>query len=106
MPTKAFKTISDGLLDAIAFARGEKRRGRKRKVRLREVDVETLRMKLGLSQRDFAGVFGVSVGTVRNWEQGRRHPEGPARVLLNVIEKAPRTVLRAIWSGRAELEAP
>jgi putative transcriptional regulator len=59
----------------------------------------------GLSQEQFAAAFGVSLGTVRNWEQGRRTPDGPARVLLTVIEKSPRTVLRAIWPGASKGKA-
>lgn len=55
-----------------------------------------MRAKLGLSQADFAAAFGVSLGTVRNWEQGRRHPEGPARALLVVIDKSPKAVMGAL----------
>ena len=51
---------------------------------------------LGLSQTEFAAWFGLSPGTLRNWEQGRRVPEGPARVLLRVIERDPEAVRRAI----------
>jgi len=70
-----------------------------RKARSSDVDVAATRGKLGLSQEEFAAAFGVSAGTVRNWEQGRRTPDGPALVLLTVIDRAPRTVLRAIWTG-------
>jgi putative transcriptional regulator len=67
--------------------------------------VAATREKLGLSQGEFATAFGVSVGTVRNWEQGRRTPEGPALVLLTVIDRAPRAVLRAIWAGPSKRKA-
>ena len=60
------------------------------------VDVRAVRNRLGLSQQQFAAGFGVSVGTVRNWEQGRRQPEGAARVLLRVIEREPAAVKRAL----------
>ena len=70
-----------------------------------DVDVAATRGKLGLSQEQFAAAFGVSVGTIRNWEQGRRSPDGPALVLLTVIEKSPRTVLRAIWPGASNGKA-
>ena len=99
MSRKAFSAIAQGLEDAIALGKGSKVRGRVRKVRASDVDVAATRGKLGLSQEEFATAFGVSAGTVRNWEQGRRTPDGPALVLLTVIDKAPRTVLRAIWSG-------
>ena len=105
MAKKAFQAIADGLEDAIAFSRGEKARGRAHKVKARDINVVATREKLGLSQDEFATAFGVSVGTVRNWEQGRRTPEGPALVLLTVIEKAPRTVLRAIWTGPTKRKA-
>jgi putative transcriptional regulator len=49
-----------------------------------------------MSQDEFAAQFGISPATVRNWEQGRRQPEGPARVLLNIIEREPDVVKRAL----------
>jgi putative transcriptional regulator len=49
-----------------------------------------------MSQSQFATVFGVSVGTLRGWEQRRRVPEGPAQVLLAVIDREPEAVLRAL----------
>ena len=51
---------------------------------------------LGMTQKDFARNFGVSLDTVRNWEQGRRQPEGAARVLLAVIERNPVAVLEVV----------
>lgn len=65
-----------------------------------DIDIARLRASLGLSQREFAQGFGVSLGTLRNWEQGRRQPEGPARVLLTVIRKDPQHVVNAIWPER------
>ena len=100
MGSKAFEAIAEGLRDAIAYARGDKSRGRLHRVYVPDIDVERVRRGLGLSQVDFAAAFGVSVATVRNWEQGRRRPHGPAWVLLVVIEKAPRVVLDAIGMKR------
>jgi putative transcriptional regulator len=60
------------------------------------VDIAATRRRLGLSQTEFTAWFGISPGTLRNWKQGRRVPEGPARVLLRVIERDPETVRRAI----------
>ena len=57
-----------------------------------KVDVAAVRGRTGLSQAAFAGRIGVSLGMLRNWEQGRRTPEGPARVLLAMIERNPRIV--------------
>lgn len=59
-------------------------------------DIAATRRRLGLSQAEFAAWFGISPGTLRNWEQGRRVPEGPARVLLRVIERDPEAVRRAL----------
>ena len=105
MARKAFESISAGLRDAIASARGHDRRGRVRRVRVPDVDVGAVRAKLGLSQEDFAAAFGVSLGTVRNWEQGRRHPEGPARALLVLIDKAPKMVMEALGVRRHRRKA-
>ena len=63
------------------------------------VDVQAIRHKLGLSQREFALRFGFSLGTVRNWEQGHRGPEGSARALLTIIDREPEAVERALKTG-------
>lgn len=60
---------------------------------INEVDVRSIRAQYKLSQQEFAALLGISVKTLRNWEQGRRSPEGPARVLLLVAAKHP----EAIW---------
>jgi len=96
MTKKAFNAIREGLEDAIAYASGDKSKGEKHKVKIEEIDVRTLRNRLGLTQKQFAKLFGVSLATLRNWEQGRRRPEGPAMVLLNVIQREPEAVLRAL----------
>jgi len=62
-------------------------------------DVKTIRRKLRLSQAEFAKRFGFSVRTVQEWEQGRAVPDGPARILLRVIEKSPKLVERAVAAG-------
>ena len=59
-------------------------------------DVASIRKHLGLSQAEFADVFKIAVRTLRNWEQGIRQPEGPAQVLLQVIERQPKAVLNAL----------
>jgi putative transcriptional regulator len=58
-----------------------------------ETEVRALRVRFGLSQDKFANLVGISVGTLRNWEQGRRKPEGPARVLLKVASRHPEALL-------------
>lgn len=52
-------------------------------------DVKEIRSTYKLSQTEFAALMGISVKTLRNWEQGRRSPEGPARVLLQVAARHP-----------------
>jgi putative transcriptional regulator len=58
--------------------------------------VLAMRGTMGLSQRVFAKLLGVSVKTLQNWEQGRRQPSGPAAVLLTVLLTDPDAVLRAV----------
>lgn len=61
-----------------------------------EPDVVAIRERYGLSQERFAALLGISVRTLQNWEQGRRRPHGPARVLLRVAERHPEAVLDTI----------
>ena len=58
-----------------------------------ESEVKKIRQQYGLSQDKFAILMGISTATLRNWEQGRRKPEGPARVLLQVAAKHPDALL-------------
>lgn len=60
------------------------------------IDVAAIRSRLGLSQTEFSDRFGLPVGTVRDWEQGRRVPDKAAQVLLSVIAREPDAVTRAI----------
>jgi putative transcriptional regulator len=62
------------------------------------LDIRRIREKYNLTQEQFAAMLGISVGTLRNWEQGRRVPEGPAKVLLRVADKFPQAVLDAVRS--------
>jgi putative transcriptional regulator len=55
--------------------------------------IKSIRSKFHLSQNDFAHLIHISGSTLRNWEQGRRVPEGPARVLLLIAENNPETIL-------------
>ena len=56
------------------------------------LDVAAIRRRTGSSQAQFARGIGIAVSTLRNWEQGRRRPEGPARVLLALLDRNPRVV--------------
>lgn len=89
--------IIQGLQNAIAYAKGQNRKVRVHLVPVPgPVDVRKVRRRLGMSQGEFAAQFGINPATLRNWEQGRREPEGPARVLLNIIEREPDAVRRAL----------
>jgi putative transcriptional regulator len=59
-------------------------------------EVRDLRRRARLTQQEFAARLGVPVETIRNWEQGKRAPRGPARALLTVIAHAPDTVFAAL----------
>lgn len=60
------------------------------------IDVRELRLSLGMSQPEFALRFGMPLSTLRQWEQGRRYPDGAARTLLLVIKHYPEMVCQAI----------
>ncbi|UGV26265.1 helix-turn-helix domain-containing protein [Rhodopseudomonas boonkerdii] len=66
------------------------------KSRASEPEVRDLRRRAQLTQTEFAARLGVPVETIRNWEQGKRSPRGPARALLAVIAHAPDTVFAAL----------
>ena len=87
--SKAYDSVKKGLEEALAHAKGQDVGARVHAIDVPEPDVAAIRARAGLSQAEFARSIGVAVGTVRGWEQGRRRPEGPARVLLALIEKRP-----------------
>ena len=89
--------IVEGLEDALEFAQGETEGRVAHQVHVPEqVDVKDIRTKLSMTQKEFAERFGFTVFSVRNWEQGRRQPEGPARILLTIIDREPQAALRAL----------
>lgn len=94
MDKKLFAELVESVTEAGEIARGE--RTPSREFHVADTDVRRIRQASGLSQAKFAKLIHVELGTLRNWEQGRRTPTGPARVLLHAIEKDPRAVLRAI----------
>lgn len=89
--SEAFESIRKGLTQAVAHASG------KRNIliyRPNKINVKAIRNKIGMTQMQFASSFGISVATLRHWERGDRIPQGPARVLLSVVDKSPKTVLQ------------
>jgi putative transcriptional regulator len=87
--TQAFDQIATGLREAIAFAKGDSQGVVVHQIIVEDSDVRAIRTATGLNQQEFATSIGVAVGTLRGWEQNRRRPEGPARVLLALIGKNP-----------------
>jgi len=88
----------DNLVESIKQA-GEIKQGVREPARVFEfspMDIKEIRHQLNKSQREFALMIGVSVGTLQNWEQGRRHPVGPARALLKVAAEKPEAVQEAL----------
>ncbi len=75
-------------LTAIRAHRAGKKRLKMKKLKAPS-DAAMIRHRLGLTQEAFAGLLGVSVQTLRNWEQGSRKPRGPALALLRIVEKNP-----------------
>ena len=78
---------------------GEIKRGSRKPSRvfeIRPVDIKAVRRKLRRTQSEFALMIGVSVSTLRNWEQGRRRPDGPARALLKVATENPEAIEQAL----------
>lgn len=104
MDDATFKDLTESLKQAAAHVRGETVPGlvvhAPRGIDVpREIDVAAIRRATELSQDAFARSIGVAVGTLRGWEQRRRQPEGPARVLLALIEKNPRLVQETLGAG-------
>ena len=93
---KAFEEIQAGLHEAVLHAQGGKTG-----VVVHEperLNVRGIRQKTGMTQQQFCAAFGLSLGTLRHWEQGDRHPRGPARVLMKAVERNPQAVLEAVSS--------
>jgi putative transcriptional regulator len=86
------------LLESVKQA-GDIRKGNRKPSRrsvIEEPDVASIREKYKMTQQEFSSMLGISVGTLRNWEQGRRKPQGPAKVLLKIAEKRPKAILESL----------
>ena len=95
---QVFADIMGGLDSALRHARGEHVPGLVVHVPP-SLDVAAIRSKTGLAQAAFSRTIGVSLRTLQNWEQGRRRPEGPARVLLAMVDKRPAVVRELLGVG-------
>ena len=91
MTDHAAHRIMQGLTEALAHAKCEMVSDLALHISA-QVDVPAIHHRTGLSQAAFSRRIGVSPETLRNWEQGRRSPKGPARVLLAMLDRNPRIV--------------
>lgn len=92
MKNELFEQLAQSLREAGKIRRGEMKPSRVFKIDPRN-DIVKVRGKLGLSQSKFAAILGISADTLQNWEQGRREPTGPAKVLLKIASKHPKVLL-------------
>lgn len=98
MKDAAFQELLTSVRQVGRIRRGESRASRV--ATFAPTDVQAVRAKLGTSQTEFALMIGVSVATLRNWEQGRRTPDGPALALLRVAARNPKAVIEALHTER------
>lgn len=92
---KFAKELVESLTEAAAHARGRKVRG----LRLTVVeipDVKAIRRSLRMSQNRFSVAYRIPLATLKNWEQGRRHPDAPAAAYLLAIKRRPKEIMEAV----------
>jgi putative transcriptional regulator len=94
MKPKMFEELLESVREGGAILRGQ--RGPSRRVEIGSSGVRAIRGRTSLSQSEFAHLIGVSVKTLQNWEQDRRHPTGPAAALLRIIASEPQLAVKAI----------
>lgn len=94
MKDEDFALLVNSVKEAGSIMRGEVKASRR--IEVSSLDIKSIREQTRKSQSDFAMMIGVSVGTLRNWEQGRRKPEGPARALLKVVSQNPQYVEKVL----------
>jgi len=99
MSKRAFDKIKEGLVEAVAVARGEAEPARLHVTE--DIDVREIRRKLAMSQERFASAFGFTVSQIRDWEQGRTGPSGGLRAYLTMIDGAPEKVRELLAAARA-----
>jgi len=92
--SKFFEELMESVGQMDEILRGE--REPSREFHVDALQVREIRKATGLSQAKFAAVIDVHLATLRNWEQGRRQPTGPARALLKAIHRDPVHVLMAL----------
>lgn len=96
MDNKLFNELLSSVQEMDKIAKGKKKPARTFKYP--EPEVKAIREKTGLSQTHFAMLIGVSKRTLENWEQGRRHPTGPAKALLRILDADTKRAVKALHS--------
>ena len=94
MHDNLFNELLESVQQMDEIVRGERQASRE--TFIAAVKVKEIRQRTKLSQAAFAQLIDVQLGTLRNWEQGRREPTGPAKALLRAIERDPEHVLAAL----------
>jgi putative transcriptional regulator len=95
MRDELFEELKESIKQGGKILKGKRKPSRE--FNFENPDPKLIRENLGLSQNKFAKLLGISVSTLQNWEQGRRKPEGPAKILLNIVAKYPETVLNTVY---------
>jgi putative transcriptional regulator len=103
MKKEHFEELMESVRQGGAIMKGKMKPSRS--TEFPESEVRGIRERYGLSQDKFASLLGISVATLRNWEQGRRKPEGPARVLLRVADEYPEAILAGAKQQKATKRA-
>lgn len=94
MKDNIFNELLESVQEMDQIRQGKKKNSRR--FEFKDPEVKAIREQTGLSQTHFARLIGVSKRTLENWEQGRRHPTGPARALLKIVESDPKSAIEAL----------
>ena len=101
--SEVYESLLRALQEVVEISEGRKQPARVHTFEVPDSDLPAIRARTGLSQAEFARSIGVKKATLVNWEQGRRRPDGPARVLLALIAKEPGIVQRVLGGGDVRL---
>ena len=98
MKDECFNELIASVKEAGQIMRGELTASRVYEIP--DPDVKTIREGMGFSQSKFANLIGVNIRTLQNWEQGHRHPTGPAKVLLKLEQADPNSVVKNLHANQ------
>ena len=103
MNADLFNELLESVREGGAILRAEK--SASRALTVEKPNVQQIRNNFHLSQSEFATLLGISVDTLQNWEQGRRSPQGPARILLQVAARHPEALWDVVQQNNSQLAA-